>query len=196
MGITLREIIEEIGGGVAGGKAFKAAQTGGPSGGCIPLKHIDTPMDYDSLLALGSIMGSGGLIVMDEDVAMPDVARFFMRFCMDESCGKCLPCRAGTYEMHELLDALIGGRGTAATLARLETLCEVVRTNSLCGLGQTAPNPVLSTLHYFRPEYEALLVPDGAQLAGLPGAHVIARGAAAVGTESAPGRAAASERSA
>jgi len=196
MGITLREIIEEIGGGVAGGKAFKAAQTGGPSGGCIPLKHIDTPMDYDSLLALGSIMGSGGLIVMDEDVAMPDVARFFMRFCMDESCGKCLPCRAGTYEMHELLDALIGGRGTAATLARLETLCEVVRTNSLCGLGQTAPNPVLSTLHYFRPEYEALLVPDGAQLAGLPGAHVIAPGAAAVGTESAPGRAAASERSA
>jgi bidirectional [NiFe] hydrogenase diaphorase subunit len=174
MGITLREIIEEIGGGVAGGKAFKAAQTGGPSGGCIPLKHIDTPMDYDSLLALGSIMGSGGLIVMDEDVAMPDVARFFMRFCMDESCGKCLPCRAGTYEMHELLDALIGGRGTAATLARLETLCEVVRTNSLCGLGQTAPNPVLSTLHYFRPEYEALLVPDGAHLAGLPGAHASA----------------------
>jgi len=182
MGITLREIIEEIGGGVAGGKAFKAAQTGGPSGGCIPLKHIDTPMDYDSLLALGSIMGSGGLIVMDEDVAMPDVARFFMRFCMDESCGKCLPCRAGTYEMHELLDALIGGRGTAATLARLETLCEVVRTNSLCGLGQTAPNPVLSTLHYFRPEYEALLVPDGAHLAGLPGAHAIASAAPATNT--------------
>jgi len=171
MGITLREIIEEIGGGVAGGKAFKAAQTGGPSGGCIPLKHIDTPMDYDSLLALGSIMGSGGLIVMDEDVAMPEVARFFMRFCMDESCGKCLPCRAGTYEMHELLDALIAGRGTARTLARLETLCEVVRSNSLCGLGQTAPNPVLSTLHYFRPEYEALLVPEGAHLAGLPGVH-------------------------
>jgi len=171
MGITLREIIEEIGGGVAGGKAFKAAQTGGPSGGCIPLKHIDTPMDYDSLLALGSIMGSGGLIVMDEDVAMPEVARFFMRFCLDESCGKCLPCRAGTYEMHELLDALIAGRGTARTLARLETLCEVVRSNSLCGLGQTAPNPVLSTLHYFRPEYEALLVPEGAHLAGLPGVH-------------------------
>lgn len=190
MGITLREIIEEIGGGVAGGKAFKAAQTGGPSGGCIPLKHIDTPMDYDSLLALGSIMGSGGLIVMDEDVAMPDVARFFMRFCMDESCGKCLPCRAGTYEMHELLDALIGGRGTAATLARLETLCEVVRTNSLCGLGQTAPNPVLSTLHYFRPEYEALLVPDGAHLAGLPGAHAVAA------TERAPASATTSERSA
>ncbi|HSL96591.1 MAG TPA: NuoF family protein, partial [Thermoleophilia bacterium] len=190
MGITLREIIDEIGGGVAGGKAFKAAQTGGPSGGCIPLKHIDTPMDYDSLLALGSIMGSGGLIVMDEDVAMPDVARFFMRFCMDESCGKCLPCRAGTYEMHELLDALIGGRGTAATLARLETLCEVVRTNSLCGLGQTAPNPVLSTLHYFRPEYEALLVPDGAHLAGLPGAHVVAA------TESASAFADGSERSA
>ncbi|MFO8150076.1 MAG: NuoF family protein [Trueperaceae bacterium] len=190
MGITLREIIEEIGGGVAGAKAFKAAQTGGPSGGCIPLKHIDTPMDYDSLLALGSIMGSGGLIVMDEDVAMPDVARFFMRFCMDESCGKCLPCRAGTYEMYELLDALVTGRGTAATLVRLETLCEVVRTNSLCGLGQTAPNPVLSTLHYFRPEYEALLVPDGAHLAGLPGAHV------AAAAESASAFADGSERSA
>jgi bidirectional [NiFe] hydrogenase diaphorase subunit len=171
MGITLREIIEEIGGGVAGGKAFKAAQTGGPSGGCIPVKHIDTPMDYDSLMALGSIMGSGGLIVMDEDVKMPEVARFFMRFCMDESCGKCLPCRAGTYEMHELLETLIAGRGTAATLARLETLCDVVRTNSLCGLGQTAPNPVLSTLHYFRSEYESLIVPEGAHLAGLPGAQ-------------------------
>jgi bidirectional [NiFe] hydrogenase diaphorase subunit len=169
MGITLREIVEEIGGGVPGGKAFKAAQTGGPSGGCIPVKHIDTQVDYDSLMALGSIMGSGGLIVMDEDVKMPEVARFFMHFCMDESCGKCLPCRAGTHEMHELLEALIGGRGTAATLARLETLCDVVRTNSLCGLGQTAPNPVLSTLHYFRSEYEALIVPEGAHLAGLPG---------------------------
>lgn len=160
MGITLREIVEEIGGGVAGGKAFKAAQTGGPSGGCIPVRHIDTLMDYDSLLALGSIMGSGGLIVMDEDVAMPEVARFFMRFCMDESCGKCLPCRAGTFEMYELLDAICEGRATAADLARLETLCDVVRTDSLCGLGQTAPNPVLSTLHYFREEYEARVVPD------------------------------------
>jgi bidirectional [NiFe] hydrogenase diaphorase subunit len=159
MGITLGEIVHEMGGGVAHGKAFKAAQTGGPSGGCIPSKHLSTPMDYDSLMALGSIMGSGGLIVMDEDDFMPKVARYFVRFCMDESCGKCLPCRAGTYEMHELLEALIDGRGTSATLARLETLCDVVRTNSLCGLGQTAPNPVLSTLHYFRPEYEALLVP-------------------------------------
>jgi len=145
MGITLREIVEEMGGGVQGGKTFKAAQTGGPSGGCIPIKHADTSMDYDSLMALGSIMGSGGLIVMDEDVAMPEVARYFMRFCMDESCGKCLPCRAGTFEMYELLDALVERRATAATLTRLETLCDVVRTNSLCGLGQTAPNPVLST---------------------------------------------------
>ncbi len=159
MGITLREIVEEIGGGVAGDKSFKAAQTGGPSGGCIPEKHLDTKMDYDSLLALGSIMGSGGLIVMDDDVKMPEVARFFMRFCMDESCGKCLPCRAGTFEMHALLDALCQGRATAADLARLETLCDVVRTDSLCGLGQTAPNPVLSTLHYFREEYEALVQP-------------------------------------
>ena len=193
MGITLREIVEEIGGGVAGGKAFKAAQTGGPSGGCIPAKHLDTPVDYDSLMALGSIMGSGGLIVMDEDVSMPEVARFFMRFCMDESCGKCLPCRAGTYEMHELLEALIAGRGTAATLVRLETLCDVVRTNSLCGLGQTAPNPVLSTLHYFRSEYEALLVPEGAHLAGLPGAH---GATAAAHAGAAAGRSAAGERSA
>ena len=160
MGITLREIVEEIGGGVAGGKSFKAAQTGGPSGGCIPEKHLDTKMDYDSLLALGSIMGSGGLIVMDDEVKMPEVARFFMRFCMDESCGKCLPCRAGTFEMYELLDAICEGRATAANLARLETLCDVVRTDSLCGLGQTAPNPVLSTLHYFRDEYEARVVPD------------------------------------
>ncbi len=162
MGITLREIVEEMGGGVPGGKTFKAAQTGGPSGGCIPTKHADTSMDYDSLMALGSIMGSGGLIVMDDDVAMPEVARFFMRFCMDESCGKCLPCRAGTFEMFELLDALCERRATAATLTRLETLCDVVRTNSLCGLGQTAPNPVLSTLHYFRDEYEALVMPPQA----------------------------------
>jgi bidirectional [NiFe] hydrogenase diaphorase subunit len=166
MGITLREIVEEIGGGVPGGKRFKAAQTGGPSGGCISAKYLDTPMDYDSLMALGSIMGSGGLIVMDEDVAMPEVARYFMKFCMDESCGKCLPCRAGTFEMHELLEALCQGRGTAATLSRLESLCDVVRTNSLCGLGLTAPNPVLSTLHYFRSEYEALLVPPAAEYEG------------------------------
>ena len=162
MGITLHEIVEEIGGGVPGGKAFKAAQTGGPSGGCIPVKHAGTPVDYDNLMALGSIMGSGGLIVMDEDVKMPEVARYFMRFCMDESCGKCLPCRAGTFEMHQLLDDLCEGRGTPATIERLEALCDVVRSDSLCGLGQTAPNPVLSTLHYFRSEYEALVVPPQA----------------------------------
>jgi bidirectional [NiFe] hydrogenase diaphorase subunit len=165
MGIPLREIIEDIGGGVPHGKAFKAAQTGGPSGGCIPEAHLDTPMDYDSLLALGSIMGSGGLIVMDEDVSMPEVARYFMQFCMDESCGKCLPCRAGTYELHTLLQRLVAGRGDAATLRRVETLCDVVRVGSLCGLGQTAPNPVLSTLTYFRHEYEALLT-DRASDAG------------------------------
>jgi bidirectional [NiFe] hydrogenase diaphorase subunit len=182
MGITLREIIEDIGGGIPGGKAFKAAQTGGPSGGCIPVKHADTPMDYDSLLALGSIMGSGGLIVMDDDVAMPEVARYFMRFCMDESCGKCLPCRAGTFEMHELLDALVERRASAADLARLETLCDVVRTNSLCGLGQTAPNPVLSTLHYFREEYEAAVAAHDAALAG--------HGASAAGTATAQERSA------
>lgn len=159
MGITLREIVEDIGGGVADGKPFKAAQTGGPSGGCIPAKHLDTPMDYESLQALGSIMGSGGLIVMDDAVKMPEVARFFMQFCMDESCGKCLPCRAGTFELHELLKKVCAGEGTTADLDRLETLCEVVRDNSLCGLGQTAPNPVLSTLHYFRDEYEALVTP-------------------------------------
>ena len=162
MGLPLRTIIDDIGGGVPGGKAFKAAQTGGPSGGCIPARHLDTPMDYQSLQALGSIMGSGGLIVMDESVAMPEVARFFMRFCMDESCGKCVPCRSGTFEMTELLETLCAGRGTQATIARLETLCDVVRTTSLCGLGQTAPNPVLSTLAYFRDEYEARLAPEGA----------------------------------
>jgi bidirectional [NiFe] hydrogenase diaphorase subunit len=157
MGITLREIVEDIGGGVAGGRPFKAAQTGGPSGGCIPAKHLDTSMDYESLQALGSIMGSGGLIVMDDEVKMPEVARFFMQFCMDESCGKCLPCRAGTHELHELLKKVCAGQGTPLDLDKLETLCEVVRDNSLCGLGQTAPNPVLSTLHYFREEYEALV---------------------------------------
>ena len=162
MGITLREIVEDIGGGVAGGKPFKAAQTGGPSGGCIPAKHLDTSMDYESLQALGSIMGSGGLIVMDDEVKMPEVARFFMQFCMDESCGKCLPCRAGTHELHELLKKVCAGDGTPLDLDRLETLCEVVRDNSLCGLGQTAPNPVLSTLRYFRDEYEALVAPAAA----------------------------------
>ncbi len=157
MGTTLRHIVEDIGGGIPNGKAFKAAQTGGPSGGCIPADHLDTPVDYDSLRQLGSIMGSGGLIVMDEDVAMPDVAKFFMEFCMDESCGKCTPCRAGTVQMHGLLEKIAGGRGTARDLRDLEHLCRVVRDTSLCGLGQSAPNPVVSTLHYFRDEYEALL---------------------------------------
>jgi bidirectional [NiFe] hydrogenase diaphorase subunit len=157
MGTTLRHIVEDIGGGIPDGKSFKAAQTGGPSGGCIPADHLDTPVDYDSLRQLGSIMGSGGLIVMDEDVAMPDVAKFFMEFCMDESCGKCTPCRAGTVQMHGLLAKITGGQGTARDLRDLEHLCRVVRDTSLCGLGQSAPNPVVSTLHYFRDEYEALL---------------------------------------
>ena len=157
MGTTLRHIVEDIGGGIPDGKAFKAAQTGGPSGGCIPSDHLDTPVDYDSLRQLGSIMGSGGLIVMDEEVAMPDVAKFFMEFCMDESCGKCTPCRAGTVQMHGLLDKITDGRGTTRDLRDLEHLCRVVRDTSLCGLGQSAPNPVVSTLHYFRDEYETLL---------------------------------------
>ncbi|MDH3248376.1 MAG: NADH-quinone oxidoreductase subunit L, partial [Acidimicrobiia bacterium] len=157
MGTTLRHIVEDIGGGIPNGKSFKAAQTGGPSGGCIPADHLDTPVDYDSLRQLGSIMGSGGLIVMDEDVQMPDVAKFFMEFCMDESCGKCTPCRAGTVQMHGLLDKITRHEGTARDLRDIEHLCRVVRDTSLCGLGQSAPNPVVSTLHYFRDEYEALL---------------------------------------
>ena len=157
MGITLREIVEEIGGGVPNGGRFKAAQTGGPSGGCIPERHLDTAMDYDTLLELGSIMGSGGLIVMDEGVSMPEVARYFMRFCMDESCGKCLPCRSGTYQLHEMLEQILAGGANERTMGRLERMCELVRTTSLCGLGQTAPNPVLSTLEYFRDEYLALI---------------------------------------
>jgi bidirectional [NiFe] hydrogenase diaphorase subunit len=158
MGITLRHIVDDMGGGIPNGGTFKAAQTGGPSGGCIPSAFLDTPVDYDSLRELGSIMGSGGLIVMDDRVSMPDVARFFMDFSMDESCGKCTPCRAGTVQMHGLLERIIGGTGTTRDLRDLEHLCQVVRDTSLCGLGQTAPNPVLSTLHYFRSEYEELLV--------------------------------------
>jgi bidirectional [NiFe] hydrogenase diaphorase subunit len=160
MGVTLRHIVEDIGGGIPDGGTFKAAQTGGPSGGCIPAEFLDTPVDYDSLRELGSIMGSGGLIVMDTNVRMPDVAKFFMDFSMDESCGKCTPCRAGTVQMHGLLERIAGGTGTSRDLRDLEHLCQVVRDTSLCGLGQTAPNPVLSTLHYFRDEYEELLV-DG-----------------------------------
>jgi bidirectional [NiFe] hydrogenase diaphorase subunit len=157
MGTTLREIVETIGGGSSGGGAIKAVQTGGPSGGCIPAEALDTPVDYESLKQLGSIMGSGGMIVMDESTGMVDVAKFFMEFCKDESCGKCIPCRAGTVQLHRLLDRIASGHGTRDDLARLESLCEVVRDTSLCGLGQSAPNPVLSTLKYFRHEYEALL---------------------------------------
>lgn len=155
MGITLREIVYDIGGGIPDGAQFKAAQTGGPSGGCIPQAHLDTSMDYDSLRALGSIMGSGGLIVMDEHSCMPDVAKFFMEFCMDESCGKCVPCRVGTVQMHRILERITNGGGTKQDIVNLEALCELVGETSLCGLGQTAPNPVLSTLRYFREEYEA-----------------------------------------
>jgi bidirectional [NiFe] hydrogenase diaphorase subunit len=157
MGITLREIVYEIGGGVANGREFKAAQSGGPSGGCIPAEHLDTPVDYESLQRLGSMMGSGGLIVMDDQTSMVDVAKFYMEFCMDESCGKCVPCRAGTAQMYQLLDTILAGQATEADLARLEELCKMVKALSLCGLGQSAPNPILSTLKYFRPEYEVKL---------------------------------------
>ena len=153
MGTTLREIIEEIGGGIPNGKKFKAAQTGGPSGGCIPASLIDTPMDYDSLLAIGSMMGSGGLIVMDEDTCMVDIAKFFLDFTVDESCGKCVPCRVGTKRLLELLDKITSGNGEPEDLDKIEDLCYFIKENSLCGLGQTAPNPVLSTLRYFRDEY-------------------------------------------
>jgi bidirectional [NiFe] hydrogenase diaphorase subunit len=157
MGTRLRDIIDDIGGGVPDGRAFKAVQTGGPSGGCIPEAHLDTPVDYDSLKALGTMMGSGGMIIMDDTSSMVDVARYFMEFCMSESCGKCVPCRAGTYQMHGLLAKIAKAQGTRADLALLEDLCEVVQATSLCGLGQTAPNPVLSTLRYFRDEYEEKL---------------------------------------
>jgi bidirectional [NiFe] hydrogenase diaphorase subunit len=153
MGTTLREIVFEIGGGIPGGRALKAVQTGGPSGGCIPAEHLDLPVDYESLQHAGSIMGSGGMVVMGEDTSMVDVARFFVGFCRDESCGKCIPCRAGTVQMHRLLDRIYGGAGTLDDLELLEDLCDVVKHTSLCGLGQSAPNPVLSTLRYFRQEY-------------------------------------------
>jgi bidirectional [NiFe] hydrogenase diaphorase subunit len=153
MGITLREIVDDIGGGIIGGGRCKAVQTGGPSGGCIPFEHLDTPVDYESLHELGSIMGSGGMIVMDEDTSMIDVAKFFMEFCVDESCGKCIPCRVGTVHMFNILDDFTEGRATMHQLQLLEKLCDMVKRTSLCGLGQTAPNPVLSTLRYFRDEY-------------------------------------------
>ncbi len=155
MGTTLREIIEEIGGGIPNGKKFKAAQTGGPSGGCIPAHLIDTPIDYDSLIQIGSMMGSGGLIVMDEDNCMVDIAKFFLEFTVDESCGKCTPCRIGTKRLYELLEKITDGKGTMEDIDKLEELCYNIKTSSLCGLGQTAPNPVLSTLKYFRDEYIA-----------------------------------------
>ena len=155
MGTTLREIVEEIGGGIPGGKKFKAAQTGGPSGGCIPASLIDTPIDYESLSAIGSMMGSGGLIVMDEDNCMVDIAKFFLEFTVDESCGKCTPCRVGTKRLLELLEKITSGNGTMRDLERIEELAQFIKENSLCGLGQTAPNPVLSTLQYFRDEYLA-----------------------------------------
>ena len=158
MGTTLREVVEEIGGGIPNGKKFKAAQTGGPSGGCIPAEHFDVPIDYDNLIALGSMMGSGGLIVMDEDNCMVDIAKFFLEFTVDESCGKCTPCRIGTKRLLEILDKIISGNGEMEDLDRLEELSNYIKANSLCGLGQTAPNPVLSTLKYFRDEYVAHIV--------------------------------------
>ena len=155
MGTTLRTVIEEIGGGIPNGKKFKAAQTGGPSGGCIPAAHFDVPIDYDNLIAIGSMMGSGGLIVMDEDDCMVDIAKFFLEFTVEESCGKCTACRIGTKRMLEILTKITKGQATMEDLDKLEELCYYVKSNSLCGLGQTARNPVLSTLRYFRDEYEA-----------------------------------------
>ena len=155
MGTTLREIVEDIGGGIPNGKKFKAAQTGGPSGGCIPASLIDTPIDYDNLVAIGSMMGSGGLIVMDEDTCMVDIAKFFLEFTVDESCGKCTPCRVGTRRLLEMLEQITVGNGSPELLKEMEELCYYIKANSLCALGQSAPNPVLSTLHYFRDEYEA-----------------------------------------
>jgi bidirectional [NiFe] hydrogenase diaphorase subunit len=160
MGTPLRTIVVDMGGGAPGEAQIKAVQTGGPSGGCIPAPHLDTPVDYESLGKLGSIMGSGGMIVMDDGTNMVDVARFFMEFCMDESCGKCIPCRAGTVQMHHLLDKILKRQATVRDLAKLEELCDMVKNTSLCGLGQTAPNPTMSTLRFFRHEYAELLQPD------------------------------------
>jgi bidirectional [NiFe] hydrogenase diaphorase subunit len=157
MGISLREIVYDIGNDVPGDAEFKAAQTGGPSGGCIPASHLDTPVDYESLKELGSIMGSGGLVIIDTTTSMPQFARFFMDFCVDESCGKCVPCRVGTVQIRALLDKLLEGRGKPGDLEQLEGICQMVKSTSLCGLGQSAPNPVLSTLQFFREEYEALM---------------------------------------
>ncbi len=155
MGITLREVVQEIGGGIPDGKRCKAVQTGGPSGGCIPERHMDLPVDYESLKGVGSMMGSGGMIVMDETSCMVDVAKYFMEFCMSESCGKCVPCRAGTQQMHSILQKITNGEASPADLALLEELCDLVRNTSLCGLGQGAPTPVLTTLANFRDEYDS-----------------------------------------
>ncbi|OPZ67389.1 MAG: NADP-reducing hydrogenase subunit HndC [Firmicutes bacterium ADurb.Bin467] len=155
IGVQLGEMIYEIGGGIPGGKAFKAVQTGGPSGGCLPTHMLDTPVDYDNLIAAGSMMGSGGMIVMDEDNCMVDIARFFLDFTVDESCGKCTPCRIGTRRMLEILNRICDGKGEDGDLERLENLASNIKATALCGLGQTAPNPVLSTIKQFRNEYEA-----------------------------------------
>ena len=170
MGIPLRQIVEEMGGGAPDGRSIKSVQTGGPSGGCIPAQHLDTPVDYESLTKLGSIMGSGGMVVMDDTTNMVEIAKFYMEFCMDESCGKCIPCRAGTVQMFHLLEKISQRKATARDLAKLEELCDMVKNTSLCGLGQTAPNPVLSTLRFFRKEYEELLQPDqhGPRVNGAP----------------------------
>ena len=155
MGTTLREIIYDIGGGIPHDKAFKAVQTGGPSGGCLPASMLDTPVDYDNLIAAGSMMGSGGMIVMDEDNCMVDIARFFLDFTVDESCGKCTPCRIGTRRMLEILNRIVSGKGEDGDIEKLEALASSIKATALCGLGQTAPNPVLSTIKQFRSEYEA-----------------------------------------
>jgi bidirectional [NiFe] hydrogenase diaphorase subunit len=167
MGTTLRQIVEEMGGG---DENVKAVQTGGPSGGCIPAEALDTPVDYDSLMKVGSIMGSGGMIVMDQDTNMVDVARFFMDFCKDESCGKCIPCRTGTVQMHHLLEKILARQATLKDIEKLEELCDMVKNASLCGLGQTAPNPVQSTLRFFRHEYLELLRPAEGEKSSKPGA--------------------------
>ncbi len=154
MGMTLREIIFDIGGGIMDGKKFKAIQTGGPSGGCLPEEHLDLPVDFDSLTKVGSMMGSGGLVVLDETTCMVDVAKFFLSFTKEESCGKCVPCRIGTSQMLDLLEKITSGHGVHGDIEKLEKLSNLVREGSLCGLGQSAPNPILSTLKYFREEYE------------------------------------------
>lgn len=160
MGTPIATIVETMGGGAPDGHAIKAVQTGGPSGGCVPANRLDTPVDYESLQELGSIMGSGGMVVMDDSTSMVDVACFFMAFCREESCGKCIPCRSGTVQLHLLLQKHLAGEADAADLAQLESLCHMVKDTSLCGLGQSAPKPVLSTLRHFRGDYLALLRPE------------------------------------